>query len=242
MPGPFVFQFNYPLRIQNSNSNSGIRVPIRVNTFPRCRVSGTMHRTIEESGEEDRLAELALGAARGDGVAFAKLAARVRGRVLRWAGRLVRDDDAAEDVAQLVLLRLREHVHRYEGRSRFTSWLYQITRNVALSAANRERRRRALLAIHDPEARALLGGQDSQLETTDPAGLEALVRACFVELTDRQREVFELVDLRGLPSPDVARRLGIAPATVRVLLMKARRTIRLRLLEQHAELLEEYER
>lgn len=192
------------------------------------------------SKDEDRLAMLAAAAASGDAGAFAVLANNVRGRVVAWAGAITGNRDDAEDVAQVVLLRLRDHVHRFEGRSRFTSWLFQVTRNVTLSSMQRERRHQALLAAQDP---SVVGSTAAGApESTDARRIDALVRACFAELTDRQREVFELIDLRGMPSPEVARRLGIAPATVRVILMKARRTIRLRLLEQHADLLEEYDR
>jgi len=195
---------------------------------------------IHQSEEEDHLAALAADAAGGDAGAFATLATSVRGRVVAWAGAIAGNRDDAEDVAQLVLLRLRDQVHRYEGRSRFTSWLFQVTRNVTLSAMQRERRRQALLAARDPET--IGPATPGAVEGTDGHRIEALVHACFTDLTDRQREVFESVDLRGIPAPEVARRLGVAPATVRVLLMKARRTIRLRLLEQHADLLEEYDR
>jgi RNA polymerase sigma-70 factor (ECF subfamily) len=192
------------------------------------------------SKDEDRLAMLAAAAAGGDARAFAVLANNVRGRVVAWAGAITGNRDDAEDVAQLVLLRLRDHVHRFEGRSRFTSWLFQVTRNVTLSSMQRERRQQALLAAQDP---SIVGPANAEaLESKDARHIEALVQACFTDLTDRQREVFEWIDLRGVSAPETARRLGIAPATVRVLLMNARRTIRLRLLEQHADLLEEYDR
>ncbi len=61
-----------------------------------------------------------------------------------------------------------------------------------------------------------------------------------LELPRRQREVFELVDMRGHSPVEVAKRLGISPATVRVLLLKARRAIRSRMLAAHPRLLEEY--
>jgi RNA polymerase sigma-70 factor, ECF subfamily len=214
--------------------------PVRVNAGAGGNVSFQMIADSHESEDDDHLATLAVGAAGGDASAFAVLASSVRARVVAWAGAITGNRDDAEDVAQLVLLRLRDHVHRFEGRSRFTSWLFQVTRNVTLSSMQRERRQQALLAAQDP---GIVGPAAAGAgESADPHGIEMLVQACFTDLTDRQREVFEWIDLRGVSAPEVARRLGIAPATVRVLLMKARRTIRLRLLEQHADLLEEYDR
>ena len=199
-----------------------------------------MNADSRETEDDDRLVTLAAGTASGDASAFAVLATSVRGRVVAWAGAITGNRDEAEDIAQVVLLRLRDHVHRFEGRSRFTSWLFQVTRNVTLSSMQRERRRQALLATQD--SGSFGPSAPGAYETEDGNRIAALVQSCFTDLTDRQREVFEWIDLRGIPAPEVARRLGIAPATVRVLLMKARHTIRLRLLEQHADLLEEYDR
>jgi DNA-directed RNA polymerase specialized sigma24 family protein len=53
--------------------------------------------------------------------------------------------------------------------------------------------------------------------------------------------VFELADLRGMSADDIARQLGMQPVSVRAALSRARRRIRLRMLEQHPHLLEDYE-
>ncbi len=51
-----------------------------------------------------------------------------------------------------------------------------------------------------------------------------------------------MADLEQRPVNEVADLLGIAPSTVRVLLARARQTIRLRMLAEHPDLLEECER
>jgi RNA polymerase sigma-70 factor (ECF subfamily) len=159
--------------------------------------------------------------------------------VRRWAGRLTRDGDDAEDVAQLVLLRLHERIGEFERRSRFSSWLYRVTRNVALDQRRIAARRSAILAPARG-ASAARSEPAEPVEDGDAARIARLVRAQFDTLPARQREVFELADLRGVSPAEIATRLGIAPATVRVLLFKARRTIRVRMLAEHPRLLEEY--
>jgi RNA polymerase sigma factor (sigma-70 family) len=67
-----------------------------------------------------------------------------------------------------------------------------------------------------------------------------LVRFYFEELRGRQREIFELADLQGKSTAEIAELLGIKPVTVRVTLLHARRAIRLRILEEHPEVLEDY--
>ena len=190
---------------------------------------------------DDELAALARAAGRGNTAAFDSLVRRIRERVLTWAQRVTSDADEAEDVAQLVLLKLHAHIDRFEGRSRFSTWLFRLTRNVSLSRAHRERRRRDLVVRH--EADRVAGDPDvavdARAEDTHADHVALLLR-CYEELPDRQRDVYELGDLRGFNSTEIASRLGITPSTARGLLMKARRRIRVRMLELHPDLLNEY--
>ena len=72
------------------------------------------------------------------------------------------------------------------------------------------------------------------------AHLAALVPSYLEVLNGREREVFELGDLRGLNATEIAERFGVQAVTVRTQLMRARRKIRLRMLEEHSALLEDY--
>ena len=187
---------------------------------------------------DDELAALARAAGRGNTAAFDSLVRRIRERVLTWAQRVTSDADEAEDVAQLVLLKLHAHIDRFEGRSRFSTWLFRLTRNVSLSRADRERRRRDLVAAREPDfaesAHTAVAADETRRDHI------ALLLRCYEELPDRQRDVYELGDLRGFNSTEIALRLGITPSTARGLLMKARRRIRVRMLELHPDLLNEY--
>jgi RNA polymerase sigma-70 factor (ECF subfamily) len=198
-----------------------------------------MEIAVTGSKDDDELTALVRHARGGSRSAFDELARRVRDRVRYWARRVVGDDDDAEDVAQLVLVRMHERIDEFEGRSRFGSWLYRITRNVALERRRADARRTALLSRELASA-----SEDTRVtevgEVTDAARLHRLVAAYFGELSPRQREVFDLVELRGVPASEVAARLAIEASTVRVLLLRARRTIRSRMLEQHPDLLEDY--
>lgn len=190
------------------------------------------------SDDERQLRELVARSRAGSSSAFGELSLRLWSRLTGWGRRLSGDADEAEDIAQLVLLRLYAHADEFEGRSRLTSWLYRITRNVALDRRLREHRRTALLAAYDPD-----GGPAVELESPRAADARTIARLVEVHskvLTRRQRDVFDLVDLQGVPVAEVASRLGLKPVTVRVLLSRARRTIRLRMLEEHPRLLAEY--
>lgn len=171
----------------------------------------------------------------GDELAFARLVRSVRDQLYRWALVKTGDPDDAEDVTQEVLLKLRRALPAFDGRSRLTTWLYTIVRTTAADLHRRRTRRAEVLEEAAREAVA---------EAAPPPGLDqerlsSLVLAFFRELPERQREVFDLCELQGHPSPEVAEMLGIEPVSVRASLFKARRTIRSRILEEHPELVED---
>jgi RNA polymerase sigma-70 factor (ECF subfamily) len=197
----------------------------------------TRSAVIAGNGDDDNdLPALVDGVRAGRPAAIERLAARVRAQVHAWAARFTGDADAADDVTQVVLIGLERRVRRFDGRSRFSTWLFAVTRNVALSHRRRDERRAALLE------RQALTGVDSVESDGDPdaARLAALVLRYFDDLPRRQRQIFELADVRGWSPAEIARELGMQQVTVRAHLFRARKTIRERMLEQHERLLKEY--
>jgi len=160
--------------------------------------------------------------------------------VYRWALVYTGDPDDADDVAQDVLVLLATRLDRYAGRSRFTTWLYQVTRNAALGLRRR-------LASKFRLAGSAAGQQTEWAVREDAVGrlqdsqVRGIVMTLFQELPVRQREVFHLVEVEGLTAAEVAERLGMNPITVRAHLFRARRALRARILARHPELAEDRE-
>lgn len=171
----------------------------------------------------------------GNRGAFGRLAERIERTVHRWAESFTGDGDDADDVTQDVLILVQRRLPQFEGKSRFSTWLFRITRNVALDRRRRETRRNRRLE-EMPRSPASMSTRDD----FDDLKLAQLVLHYFDELPARQREVFELADIQGLTAPEIGVRLGMKPVTVRANLFKARRTIRQRMLAHHSKLLEEY--
>ncbi len=188
--------------------------------------------------ESEGLEGLAERARSGDDGALDTLLRRVQPRVYRWALVRTGSPDDADDVSQAVLLTLHRKLDDFQGRSRFTSWLYRMTMNEAIDSlrarAARERMREGVAAERRPPT-----GPPGVEEVTD-ARLVELVRTFFTELPERQRQVFDLVDLQGLGPSEVAEMLEMNRSTVRVHLFRARRAIRRRILEGHPALADDY--
>lgn len=177
-------------------------------------------------------AQLASLASAGDDAAFTTLVTRFQPAVFRWALIFAHDPDEAEDITQEVFVRTHRQIGDYRSDGPLEGWLYRITRRAA-TQMRRKRGRRSRLAL-TPSARPA-----REVYTTDPGGrvdrerAAAVIRELFGTLPQRQREIFDLVDLQGLSPAEVAERTGIKPVSVRANLFKARKAIRENLLVTH---------
>ena len=176
------------------------------------------------------LERLARQAAEGDELAFGRLAHEVRPRLYRWALVQAGDADDAEDITQAALLRLHRALSGFRFDSRLSTWLFTLVRSAA--ADWRRTARRRVLRQHT-YATSLTASAPAP-EHVDDARLLLLVRAAFSALPARQREVFDLAELQGQSCHAVAELLGLRDSTVRVHLLRARRTVRARVLERLA--------
>jgi len=172
----------------------------------------------------------------GDEGAFARLANTVREQVHRWALVRTGDADEAEDVAQRVLIKMHRGLHAFEGRSRFTTWLYRLTANAAVEHGRARTRR---LEVHRDAAEPpppLTPGLEERIARLESEQTAALVRGFFGDLPPRQRELVDLVDVQGYTAVEAAAMLELEPATVRVHLFRGRRALRERMLAAHPTL------
>lgn len=171
----------------------------------------------------------------GDELAFTRLVHDVYPQVYRWALIQTGAPDDADDVAQAAIIRMYRHLHDFRHDARFTTWLYAIVRRASADWRRTHRRRAAREQRYEgdpPAGKAAVSGIDAD-------GLLAELRAALRELPVRQREVFDLFELQGLPAGEIAALLDLSPDTVRVHLLRARRRLRGVLLARRPFLLEE---
>lgn len=189
---------------------------------------------------EDIGPDLVSQARAGDPEALRTLVELAYPTVRRWALVHTGDRAAADDLTQEVMVTVIQRLDRFAGDARFTTWLYAVTRNAATDRARRASRRAAVLSdpVLYPEV-APRRPEDPSMRA-DRARIATVVRTFFEELPDRQREVFDLAELQGVPAAEIAERLGIEAVSVRAHLFKARRTLRARILMSHPELAEEW--
>jgi RNA polymerase sigma-70 factor (ECF subfamily) len=163
-------------------------------------------------------------AQRGDERAFAIIVRTYEQPVYNYVLRLTGDRVLAEDLTQEVFLRVYQGLPSFSLRSRFTTWLFQVTKNRVLDELRAlERRPRALVALDDIPPLEVVDAPAEQAETID-----AVWRAVEALNPDLKMALL-LRDIVGLSYTEIAETLEITLATVKWRIYKAREEVQLAL-------------
>lgn len=148
------------------------------------------------------------------------------------------DPEDARDCAQEALIQVFRNLGRFEGRSRFSTWLYRVVVNTCLDARRRQRRWLQMIFTRrsdqrdEADADALLDNLPAPEDGTDPAGnvsgeeLKRDVTEALRRLSEKQRTVFQLKVFQEMSIPEIAAATGMAEGTVKSHLFRATQSVR----------------
>src|SRR5712675_912651 len=185
----------------------------------------------QNASGEDPDAALVFAAKSGDGHAFGILVKRYQRRILAVARRFTGIREDAEDIAQQSFQKAFVHLHKFEGKSSFSTWLTRIAINEALMFLRRVRGAREI-SIDD-----LNGNEETavRLEMPDsrpgPEGVllqreqNRVLWAAMSKLTPGTRKAIELRDLGDLSTKEAARVMGLSVDAVKGRLFHGRRRL-----------------
>jgi RNA polymerase sigma-70 factor (ECF subfamily) len=175
---------------------------------------------------------LVVAAKNGNEQAFEILVQRYRHRMVVVALRLTRVQEDAEDVTQQSFQKAFIHLHRFEGKSSFSTWLTRITVNEALMLLRKGRGRREISIDEErfepkEAARLEIPDLDPDPETCYSRREEAEILSAAIEtLTPGLRKAITLRDVGELSTEEAAQRMGLSLAAVKSRLLRGRRKLR----------------
>jgi RNA polymerase sigma-70 factor (ECF subfamily) len=163
-------------------------------------------------------------AQKGDERAFTIILRTYEQPVFNYILRLTGDRSLAEDLTQEVFLRVYQGLPSFSLRSRFTTWLFQVTKNRVLDELRAlERRPRAVVALEDVPPLEVVDAPVERAET-----INAVWRAVEALNPDLKMALL-LRDVVGLSYTEIAETLEVTLATVKWRIYKAREEVQLAL-------------
>ena len=169
----------------------------------------------------------------GDEAAFDEFFGRYFPRLYRFAlPRLGGNEDATEEIVQLVLIRGLDRLSSYKGEAALLTWLCTLCRREISRWRERQGRFREVSLFDDrPEMRAALDAL-AVVDIDDPETalhrreLAVLVQQTLDHLPGRYGEVLEWKYIHGLSVDEIAERLGVGYKAAESILTRARAAFR----------------
>jgi RNA polymerase sigma-70 factor, ECF subfamily len=191
---------------------------------------------MNEQGDADAL--LVERAKRGEVSAFEMLVVKYQRRIERLIGRMVRDTDLVQDIAQETFIRAYRALPQFRGDSAFYTWLYRIAVNTAKKALVEKKRdpvvfEGAMVSTEDGEEPSRVENELSDGETPETvlAGRQvaATVNAAIDALSEDLRQAIVLREIEGLSYEEIADVMNCPIGTVRSRIFRAREAIAIKL-------------
>lgn len=193
-------------------------------------------RRASQSGDaDDLLVERALA---GDARAFELLVVKYQRRIQRLIGRMVRDADLVEDIAQETFIRAYRALHQFRGDAQFYTWLYRIAVNTAKKFLLDLKRapvvsESALRPPDDAEETSAAGKEPTTDETPESVlaarEIAEAVNGAMQALPEDLRQAVTLREIEGLSYEEIAALMNCPIGTVRSRIFRAREAISARI-------------
>jgi RNA polymerase sigma-70 factor (ECF subfamily) len=157
----------------------------------------------------------------GNDEVFARVVQLYKDKMYGLALRIVRSPHDAEDLVQDAFVKAYENLHRFEGKSQLSTWLYRITYNAAISFT-RKKRIAPTGASEEMKDNLLAPRQGSGSE--HEMQLRQLERALEM-LREDDRAIVLLHYRHGCGVAEIAKVVGLSASNVKVRLHRARKKL-----------------
>src|ERR671933_2761990 len=167
----------------------------------------------------------------GDEVAFAALVRRYRNQITNYVYRMTNDYELAVDLAQETFMRVYAAADRYQTSFAFSTYIYRIATNLAISELRRRKRRR-LVSLTAFFGEREQGGEPAELDPADVRPLQdvtlvseerrAAVARAIATLPEKDRAPLVLRDIEERSYDEIAGILELNEGTVKSRISRAR--------------------
>jgi RNA polymerase sigma-70 factor (ECF subfamily) len=170
----------------------------------------------------------------GDETAFKELVRRYRNQITNYVYRMIEDYDRAVDLAQETFVRVYMHAERYQATYSFSTYIYRIAHNLAISEL-RQRKRHRLTSL--PTFFSDKDGDEVEVELPDKRQMLAddamideerrkAVAKAIASLPEKYRAPLVLCDLEEKSYEEISEILGLPTGTVKSRINRARNLLK----------------
>ena len=197
-------------------------------------MSAQPHDPASVASSTDSDAMLVQRAVAGDPSAFELLVIKYQRRIQRLIGRMVRDVDLVEDIAQETFIRAYRALHQFRGDAQFYTWLYRIAVNTAKKFLLDMKRdptvsENAFRSNDDDDETSWVKHEPIADETPETVlaakEIAAAVNAALMALPNDLQQALTLREIEGMSYEEIGEVMNCPIGTVRSRIFRAREAI-----------------
>jgi RNA polymerase sigma-70 factor (ECF subfamily) len=153
----------------------------------------------------------------GDAGAFETIYSRYYDKVFAIARGILLDSDEAADAVQEIFTLVYRHLHRFDRRSRFSTWLFRVAVNRSIQESRRNKHRSRHVELTEASA---------QLAPEEPEAPDPRVQAAMSKISVNDRALLVLFYWEELSLQEIADSLGTNVNAAKTRLYRARERFR----------------
>ena len=155
----------------------------------------------------------------GDDHSFSLLVDKYKDFVFSMAVRMLQNEQLAEEVSQDSFLNAYKALNRFEGKSKFSTWLYRITYNAALNALKKENRINEFISDQEPEEYMSYSStnqnNDSTLDNIVRNDKGDIVRESVAKLPSKFAFILTMYHLNQMKYDEISELMNLPIGTVK---------------------------
>jgi len=197
---------------------------------------------VENMNDEPELVRMAQ---KGDKRAFALLVKQYESAVYGFAFKVCRNEEKAAETLQDTFVNVYRKLDQFNGKSKFSTWLYQIVTNNCLMKRRRSKMDESSVSMDSVEGReddseheghaapvhAMISFKQTPQDEVVNKELRDLLDSAILKLPMEQRIAFVLRDVEGRSAEEAAKILKVSVPAVKSRLRRARVFLRAELQE-----------
>jgi RNA polymerase sigma-70 factor (ECF subfamily) len=158
----------------------------------------------------------------GDPASYAFLVNKYKDMVYSIAIKILRDPDDAQDLAQECFITAYQQLHKYQGRSKFSTWLYTI---VYRAAVTQLRQNKLDTTFIGDSVNEVSDGANNQFDQLQSKQVGQQVRIVIDRLPQTEALLVTLYYINDLPIKEIQEITGLSKPNIKIKLFRARKKL-----------------
>ncbi len=169
-------------------------------------------------------------AQKGDIKSFEKLILQYENIIYNICIKILKNEQEAYDATQEVCIKIWKQINNFEGKSKFSTWVYRIASNQCLDILRKQRNQK-VVSIHQntTDDEWIMEVEDTTqdiLKHIENIELQDTLKLALQELTPEHKSIIVLRDVQDYSYDEISQRLDISLGTVKSRLSRARQTLK----------------